>query len=146
MIRAILLILIAIPLLGTGYFFFLGNQSQGGSSPGLVDGKLSPCPSSPNCLSSEDGTPDSHKTDPLPLEFWPSIVDSLNASERTFEIVTVEDTYIAVTEKSAFFGFVDDLEFRLAEDVVHIRSASRVGYGDQGANAARVEAVQAMVE
>ncbi len=146
MLRLILIILIAVPVIGAGYFYYLGQQSQQSTPPGLIDGKLAPCPSSPNCLSSEDGTPESHKTDPLPKEFWPSIVSSLEESDRGFEIVAVEETYIAATEKSDLFGFVDDLEFRLDDEVVHIRSASRVGYGDQGVNAARVEAVGAMVE
>jgi uncharacterized protein (DUF1499 family) len=40
-------------------------------------------------------------------------------------------------------GYVDDVEFRKAADGVHVRSASRVGYGDMGANKKRVEALRA---
>ena len=43
---------------------------------------------------------------------------------------------------SSTFKFVDDLEFRLAEEGVHVRSASRVGYSDRGVNLVRVETLR----
>jgi len=51
------------------------------------------------------------------------------------------DTYIAAIFTSPLFGFVDDFEIRLdmAQKVIHIRSASRVGYSDGGANKKRTE-------
>jgi uncharacterized protein (DUF1499 family) len=44
--------------------------------------------------------------------------------------------------------FVDDVEFLLvpAERVIHVRSASRVGYSDLGTNRKRVEALRAKFE
>ncbi len=42
---------------GTASLFYMGYKSREGSAPGLVQGQLSPCPGSPNCVSSEDGTP-----------------------------------------------------------------------------------------
>ena len=53
-------------------------------------------------------------------------------------VTTQEEEYIAAEFTSASFGFVDDVEFRLAEEAVHVRSASRVGYSDRGVNADRV--------
>ncbi len=54
------------------------------------------------------------------------------------------DTYIAATFSSALFGFVDDLEIRIdpAQKVIHIRSGSRVGYGDAGVNRKRAESLK----
>jgi uncharacterized protein (DUF1499 family) len=49
--------------------------------------------------------------------------------------------YLAATFTSAIFKFVDDLEIRidLTQEVIHIRSASRVGYSDMGVNKKRTE-------
>ena len=49
--------------------------------------------------------------------------------------------YLAATFTSAIFKFVDDLEIRIdsTEEVIHIRSASRVGYSDMGVNKKRTE-------
>jgi uncharacterized protein (DUF1499 family) len=43
--------------------------------------------------------------------------------------------------RSRVFRFVDDLTLHLsaAENIVHIRSASRIGYSDFGVNRSRVE-------
>jgi uncharacterized protein (DUF1499 family) len=48
------------------------------------------------------------------------------------------------TFASALFGFVDDLEIRIDAEVgsIHLRSASRVGKSDLGANRKRVEIIQ----
>ena len=49
--------------------------------------------------------------------------------------------YLAATFTSAIFKFVDDLEIRIdsTQEVIHIRSASRVGYSDMGVNKKRTE-------
>ncbi len=50
------------------------------------------------------------------------------------------DDYLWVECRSKLLGFVDDLEVYLpeGEKVIHIRSASRLGYYDFGANKKRV--------
>jgi len=55
-------------------------------------------------------------------------------------IVTENDTYLHVECKSAMMGFVDDVEFYFPQEkVIHVRSASRLGYSDLGVNRKRVE-------
>ncbi|HEY5717459.1 MAG TPA: DUF1499 domain-containing protein, partial [Motiliproteus sp.] len=56
-------------------------------------------------------------------------------------LVRVQDDYLAATFTSSLFGFVDDLEARLELDKqqIQLRSASRVGHSDLGANRTRVE-------
>jgi len=51
------------------------------------------------------------------------------------------DNYLAATFTSSIFGFVDDVEIRIdrAKNAIHIRSGSRVGYGDAGVNKKRTE-------
>lgn len=135
-IRNLVLGTVGVALAATGGFFALGQYSQRGSAPGLVDGTLSPCPGSPNCVSSEDGTPSEKRVEPLPLDSWDELPRVI--AEMEGDIIVSRDDYIAAEFTSATFGFVDDLELRKGEDAVHVRSASRVGYSDGGVNAARV--------
>ena len=55
-----------------------------------------------------------------------------------------EDNYLYAECKTKFMGYVDDLEFywREADGVCHVRSASRLGYGDMGVNRKRVETIR----
>ena len=138
--KTVLIGIVVLLVLGIGVFFFLGQKSQGGAAPGLVNGRLMECPSSPNCASSEDGTPDKKKVDPLPVNSWaqlPAVIAAMGGV-----VTRQEDNYIAAEFTSATFKFVDDVEFRLAEDAVHVRSASRVGYSDRGVNGDRVAALR----
>jgi uncharacterized protein (DUF1499 family) len=56
------------------------------------------------------------------------------------------DNYLASTFSSAIFGFVDDLEIRLdsTQNLIHIRSSSRVGYSDAGINRKRAGLFKAL--
>ena len=53
--------------------------------------------------------------------------------------------YLHVEFSSLLFRFVDDVEFFLddMEKLIHIRSASRVGYSDLGVNRRRVDKIRA---
>jgi uncharacterized protein (DUF1499 family) len=69
----------------------------------------------------------------------------LAAQER---VTIVEETgnYICVEFKTKLMGFVDDVEFYFPEDadVIHIRSASRIGYSDMGLNRKRMESLRTL--
>jgi uncharacterized protein (DUF1499 family) len=134
---------LGLVVLGVAGLFILGMMSQNGSAPGLVDGRLSPCPDSPNCVSSEVGTAPSKATEPLPLEAWEKLSDVIATQGGT--VTSETEDYISAEFKSAVFGFVDDVEFSRSNDVVHLRSASRVGYSDGGANATRVAGLRSAV-
>jgi len=57
--------------------------------------------------------------------------------------IQVQDgDYVHATFTSAVFRFIDDLELRREGRIVHVRSASRVGHSDLGANRKRVAAIQ----
>jgi uncharacterized protein (DUF1499 family) len=58
------------------------------------------------------------------------------------EIVRFENEYIHAQFMSKAFGFVDDLEILIEEGSLQIRSASRVGHSDMGANRKRVETLK----
>ncbi len=57
-----------------------------------------------------------------------------------------EEAYWHVEFRSRVFRFVDDVEFLFgpAGRQIHVRSASRVGYSDFGANRRRIEEIRAL--
>jgi uncharacterized protein (DUF1499 family) len=114
---------------------------------GVVDGRLADCPSSPNCVSTQAEDADQRME---PIAFTGSSEDAMQrvkdlvAEMSRTKIVTVEANYLHVEFRSAFFRFVDDVEFLIntEEQVIHFRSASRVGYSDLGMNRRRMEQIQ----
>jgi uncharacterized protein (DUF1499 family) len=108
---------------------------------------LAPCPESPNCVSSQ-ALDSGHHVAPLSFtgpapEAWAVLRSVLQSRPRTTIVQTCE-TYLHAEARSAVFRFVDDVEFLLmpAQGVIHVRSASRVGYSDLGVNRRRVEAIR----
>ena len=142
--KEIALIFLVLVLVVVILFFLLGKKSQGGSASGLVNGQLAACPSSPNCVSSEAGTPDKQKTTPFGRVHWTSLKNTIEGLGGT--VTESTETYLAAEFRSKIFGFVDDVEVRLDGDVIHIRCASRVGYGDRGVNRKRAEMLKAALE
>jgi len=139
--KIILSVLIGLVVFAVGGLFFLGQKSRTGTPLGLINGALAPCPDKPNCENSEGWQSQDENVAPLPQEAWEKIADAVTGLGG--EIVTTRDDYIAATFTSSIFGFVDDVEFRKAADMVHVRSGSRVGHSDMGANRKRVEALRA---
>jgi uncharacterized protein (DUF1499 family) len=112
------------------------------TAPVLAE-QLPDCPKSPNCVSSEASNPDRQVAAlkagdsadearqrltavlaDLPRVNWTAISDSRIEAEFTTRILR----------------FTDDVIFEIGEDgLIQVRSASRVGYSDLGANRARVE-------
>ncbi|MGB1466524.1 MAG: DUF1499 domain-containing protein [Alcanivorax nanhaiticus] len=107
---------------------------------------LAPCPNSPNCVSSLSGSKD-HWVAPLEvsdnretsLQRVQSVLDSLPRVEYD----VVGQSRIQARFKSLVLRFTDDVTFYVRENgVVEVRSASRVGYWDLGANRRRVESLR----
>jgi uncharacterized protein (DUF1499 family) len=126
-------------------FFILGVMSKSGKAPGLIDGRLSPCPDKPNCVCSEHKDDAGHYVEPVIIP-ENNTLDTLPVLKNVIQgmggsIQAESDNYLAATFSSAIFGFVDDLEIRIDTDqeVLHMRSASRVGHGDMGVNRHRTE-------
>jgi uncharacterized protein (DUF1499 family) len=74
------------------------------------------------------------------VEARAALIAVLHAIPRA-KIVTADENFLHVEFRSAVFRFVDDVEFLFDDEhkVIHIRSASRVGYYDFGVNRRRVE-------
>jgi uncharacterized protein (DUF1499 family) len=114
---------------------------------GVHDGRLAPCPASPNCVCTRDADP-GHAIDPLtfedaPQEAWARLQGILSSWPRT-RIVTATDSYLHAECTSWLFRFVDDVEFLLDAEAkrIHFRSASRAGRSDLGVNRRRMEAIR----
>jgi len=114
---------------------------------GATNDRLSPCPKSPNCVSSLSKE-ESHYVEPLSYrvsqeEAREKLISVINSMKRS-EIVTAETNYIHAIFKSALFRFIDDVEFSFDDQrkVIDVRSASRTGYSDLGVNRKRVERIR----
>jgi uncharacterized protein (DUF1499 family) len=136
-------------LLGSVLVVFLFSGCSGTRPPnlGVKDNRLSPCPSSPNCVSSQSDDR-RHKIDPIRFTST-----SAEAMTRLKKVVQGKERTTVVRETPEYFhvefrtvlGFVDDVEFFVDESqkVIHLRSASRVGYWDLGVNGRRIESIRA---
>jgi uncharacterized protein (DUF1499 family) len=121
------------------------------SNLGVRDGKLAPCPSTPNCVCSQSEDA-GHKIEPLTYKSTPQVAFSqlkqAIASQPRTKIITQSPNYLYAEFTSAIMKFVDDVEFYLDEDakVIHVRSASRLGQSDLGVNRKRIETIRAKLQ
>lgn len=123
-------------------FHFTGKRPV---NLGVREGQLAPCSRKPNCVSSQAAPDTPHHVRPFTFEgdradAMTRLLAVLMAQPRC-TIITQSKDYIHAEFSTAFFGFVDDVELFLPAEGnnFHIRSASRLGYSDLGANRARVE-------
>ena len=112
---------------------------------GVHNGRLTPCPESPNCVSSFARDAE-HAIDPIAasLEQIEGVLLQLPAAN----IVSASADYLYAEFTSRIMGFVDDVEFfhDRASGLTHARSASRLGYSDLGANRKRIESIRDAVK
>ena len=116
-----------------------------GSPPdnlGVQDGRLAPCPDSPNCVNSQASDSEQY-VEPLPLKGSPSQTQArliaILAREPRVRLVEQDKRYLRAEFSSRVLRFVDDVEFLIGEQAVDVRSASRLGYADFGVNRQRIE-------
>jgi len=119
----------------------------------LADGpvKLSLCPDSPNCVSSQSADK-AHFIQPLhysgsPADARQKLIAILEGMNRV-RLAKVETDYIHAEFRSIVFRFVDDVKFWFSpkKPLIHVKSASRKGYYDFGANRRRVERLREAFE
>jgi len=110
--------------------------------------QLQACPSSPNCVSSDSQTEQHQIAAILPKksldESWTAIVDYIQQTPR-FALIEQQDNYLKAEATTLIMRFTDDVEFekRPADNLISVRSASRVGHSDLGANRTRIEEIRA---
>ena len=140
--------------LGFFFFLFLTPHLILAGVPdnlGLKNQLLSPCPGTPNCVSSQEKN-SQHRIQPIIFEG--SLVLAKERlyrvinSMRGTRIITQDVVYWHVEFTTHLLRFIDDVEFYFDEpqSLIHMRSASRQGYWDLGVNRRRVETFRSRFE
>lgn len=108
---------------------------------GVQNGRLTPCPDSPNCVSNF-ATDETHAIEPLAASL--ADVERVLLEFDDTNIVSSEGDYLYAEFTTRIMGYVDDVEFLYDRNngVTHVRSASRLGYSDLGANRNRIERIR----
>ncbi|WP_036946027.1 DUF1499 domain-containing protein [Pseudanabaena sp. PCC 6802] len=129
-------------------FSFSGQRPH---NLGVNANLLAPCPSTPNCVSSQSSDP-KHAIEPLsyrssPEQAFQNLKTAIQSLERT-KIITESENYLYAEFTSSLMGFVDDVEFYLNKEknVIEVRSASRLGESDLGVNRKRVETLRTILQ
>jgi uncharacterized protein (DUF1499 family) len=124
------------------------------SNLGARDGKLKPPSKTPNSVSSQADLwvqhpmQDDARIAPLPVKgTGPATIAQIKRIAEAMpgaQVVDARDDYLYVQFTTRWMKFVDDAEFWFdpANNVVQLRSASRVGRKDFGVNRARIEAIR----
>jgi uncharacterized protein (DUF1499 family) len=125
---------------------FSGRRPQ---DLGVRDGGLKACPRKPNCVCSQAGSDPGHFIEPLHFAgdaaaAWKALHSAIAGMERV-KIVSDEAQYLYAEFTTRLMGYVDDTEFYLdaGRHLIHVRSASRLGYRDFNVNRERIEAIRA---
>jgi len=115
----------------------------------IVDGPLAACPNKPNCVSSQAAASDKkHYIEALTYSGEPAQaregLELAIAGMKRSRTVEREANYWRAELTSVLWRFVDDVELLFDDNArrIEIRSASRVGYDDLGANRRRMEEIR----
>lgn len=142
--------LVLVAVVAAGALVKLAADSRAMSvALGVVDGRLRDCPASPNCVSSDAASGDGHHVAPIADPdgaVWARLTATVGAM-RGATLVASEPRYARFEFRTRWLGFVDDVEMhaRPERGEIAVRSASRVGYGDMGANRKRVESIRVLL-
>jgi uncharacterized protein (DUF1499 family) len=132
----------------SGSVLLAGCHGARPAALGVREGRLAPCPTIPNCVSSLDRD-DVHRIAPMPFPgSAAAAIGRLTGIVRSLpraSVVSAAETCLHAEFRSAVFRFVDDVEFFADESagVIQVRSASRVGSSDLGVNRKRIETIRA---
>ena len=125
-------------------FSFSGDQPD---NLGVENGQLANCPQTLNCVSSQSKDVN-HKVDPLTYNSSPeqalTELKTILQDIENAEIIEENNNYLYAQFTSNIMGFVDDVEFYLdpQAEIIDVRSASRIGESDLGANRRRIERIR----
>jgi uncharacterized protein (DUF1499 family) len=131
----------------------LGYLASCGTPKGLGisdQGALKSVPKSPNCISSQaDPTDKIHYMAPWSFEDKDSAKTKIEKIITDFgatKVVSNTENYIHAVFTTGWMKYRDDVEFFFENDtkLIHFRSASRIGYGDNGVNYKRMKKLKGM--
>lgn len=112
---------------------------------GVRDGKLAPCKRSPNCVSSQ-ASPSDEEHYIAPLHGTMQEVRRAVEGYPGANIVKADKNYLYAEFRTRLMRYVDDVEFFFDGRVVQVRSCSRLGRRDFGANRRRIEELRRLME
>ncbi|MCB5162014.1 DUF1499 domain-containing protein [Marinomonas algarum] len=149
MIRWVVAVLVVFVI---GFLVYVNMNNKMPEGLGTTEGLLKLCPASPNCVSTQASPDDvDHYIDPIvytgDAKETQLAIEAFMLDQDNARIVSHTLGYVHFEVTSQLIGYVDDVEFYFpeADSVVHVRSASRVGYSDLGVNRKRVAQVRAML-
>ncbi len=114
---------------------------------------LTRCPNSSNCVSSQtDRLDQEHFIAPFIIkgdatQAWIALQTILKSQSRT-RLTQIDDKSLQAETTSLIFHFVDDIQaiLNVEANLIDIRSASRVGFGDFGVNRNRIEQLRILLQ
>ena len=124
---------------------FTACAAKSANHLGVSDGRLTACPSSPNCVSSQ-AEDETHRIAPLVFQDTPDMafarLKQVLDDRKDTTIIEEGPGYLRVEFHTLLF--VDDGEFLLDAEqrLIQVRSASRLGYSDLGKNRRRLEEIR----
>ena len=149
--KTVLLLIVGLLTIGAVAYVVMAIKSQ--KTPERLASKqgvahtLAPCPDSPNCVCSEEHTVSSEKHFIAPIQGDNHVFQRLKevVVQQGGRIYHAQDGYVHATFSTPVFRYVVDVEMRLdaVNSRIHVRSSSRIGRSDFGANRARVERIRA---
>lgn len=114
---------------------------------GVKNARLAPCKRTPNCVSSQADPADAeHYIAPIAFQgdAIAAVRKAVEALPRT-RIISADSHYLYAEFRSRLLRYVDDVEFVSDGNLIHVRSASRLGRRDFGVNRKRIEKIRRLV-
>ncbi|MGB5307955.1 MAG: DUF1499 domain-containing protein [Arenicellales bacterium] len=108
---------------------------------------LSPCGNLPNCVNSQSGRGlQSSKPVKANAEQW-AMLKAWISMQKDWQIIIEDESYIQAIVSTPLMKFKDDIQllYLVESNLIHVRSSSRLGLSDLGANANRVEKLRTLV-
>lgn len=151
----------ALPSLGASVLLLALAMSLGSAYAqgiGLRDGRLQPPSLTPNSVTSQAGLYQDHPqrsyAEIKPLRFNGSGTEAMRQLSELVRttpgatVITQTPNYLHAEMRTSWLKFTDDLELLLDEPagLIHVRSASRLGQRDFGANRKRVELLRSQLD
>jgi len=152
----IVVVVLVVVAVAVGHLGFL--QGTPPTDLGVRDGKLKPPSMTENSVTSQAALYPDHPQRkyadiaPLPVKGeGPATIAQIKAIVEGMDgakVIKSEPGYLYAQFTTKLMKYVDDVEFWFdpAANVIHVRSASRVGRGDLGVNRKRIEAVRAVLD
>jgi len=141
--KSLLILMLLLMLLIVSSRWYNPKYSQA-HSLGIIKGQFTECSENPNCVSSQT-TQNSKRI--LPIETgdpstlaWSTLREVIGEMPQAV-LISEDKNYRHYQFTSSLMGFIDDVELQFDGNnkQIQVKSASRIGHSDLGANRNRIE-------